>query len=146
MSENPRSETTNKSLGAMETTDVTSTIKEIEEVKGVVDATVLETSLPDKLADLSGMLNNMSEEVDSWKSWYKNDYLAVIETLKSQVEEIQNEWDTVFSSFSTQQEKVESLLQSFPGVIETATLRALTIRVAHLEQLMSQLFSESQAK
>ena len=129
-----------------DTPDTTATIKEVEEVKEIIDATVLETSLPEKVTDLRTMLDNLSEELNSWKTWHQTDYLAVIETLKSQVEEIQSEWNNVSGSVTLQQEKLESLLQSFPGVIETATLKALTIRVAHLETLMSQLFSESQAR
>jgi chromosome segregation ATPase len=126
--------------------DAASAIKEWEEVKEAVDATVSETSLPDKVTELYSILENLSEEVDSWKNWHSTDYLAVIETLKSQVEEIQKEWNIVSSGVSLQQEKLESLLQSFPGVIETATLKALSMRVTHLEKLVNQLLSESQAQ
>ena len=89
------------------------------------------------------MLQNLSEEVESWRAGHKTNYLTMIETLKTQVEEIQNEWDDLSNSISIQHKKSEALLQSFPGVIETATLIALTLRVAHLEELVSQLFSES---
>jgi len=126
--------------------DAASAIKEWEEAKEAVDATVSETSLPDKVTELYSILENLSGEVDSWRSWQKTDYLAIIETLKSQVEEIQSEWDNVSSSVSLQQEKLESLLQSFPGIIETATLKALAMRVSHLEKLVNQLLSESQAQ
>ncbi|MFC2122885.1 hypothetical protein ACFLRP_04285, partial [Bacteroidota bacterium] len=119
---------------------------EVEEVKEAVDATVSETSLPSKVIDLREMLEHLSDEVEGWKSWHKNDYLGVIETLKAQVEEIQSEWDNISSSVSKQQDKLESLLQTFPGIIETATLKALTLRVSHLEKLLAQLFTESQAK
>ena len=137
--------TASKAPSETDILETSAAIKEVEEVKEVVDANVLETSLPEKVTDLRTMLDNLGEELDSWKTWHKTDYLAVIETLKSQVEEIQSEWNSVSGSVTLQQEKLESLLQSFPGVIETATLKALTIRVAHLETLMSQLFSESQA-
>ena len=60
--------------------------------------------------------------------------------------EIQDEWTTVSASMKTQHERLENVLQSFPGVIETSTLKALSLRVTHLEQLVSQLFQESQAK
>jgi len=126
--------------------DTAETIKQVEEITEAVDTTVSETSLPDKMSDLRIMLDNLSEEVDSWREWHKNDYLAVIETLKSQVEEMQHEWNNVSGSMKTQREKLESLLESFPGVIETATLKALSLRVTHLEKLVSQLFQESQAK
>jgi chromosome segregation ATPase len=143
-------EATDKSIGQapskMDIPDATSAIKEWEEVKEAVDATVSETSLPDKVTELYSILENLSGEVDSWKNWHATDYLAVIETLKSQVEEIQKEWNIVSSGVSLQQEKLESLLQSFPGIIETATLKALSMRVSHLEKLVNQLLSESQAQ
>ncbi len=100
-------------------------------------------ALPDKVTDLRLMLQNFSEELESWRAGHKTDYLEMIETLKTQVEEIQNEWDNVSNITATQHERAESLLDSFPGVIEAATLIALTLRVAHLEELVSQLFSES---
>ena len=122
------------------------TIKQVEEIKEAVDSTVSETSLPDKVADLRDMLENLSGEVDSWKTWHKNDYLGAIETLKSQVEEIHSEWGNVSNSLMAQREKLESLLQAVPGIIETATLKALSLRVTHLEELVSKIFNESQTK
>ena len=121
-------------------------LQEVEEIKEAVSSVVTETSLTDKVEDLRYILDNLSEEVESWRKWHKNTYLEVIETLKSQVEEIQGEWNNVSGSMQTQREKLESLLQSFPGVIETSTLKALSLRVAHLEQLVSQLFQESSTK
>jgi chromosome segregation ATPase len=120
--------------------------KQVEEIKDNVNATFTETDLPEKVSDLRIMLDNLSEEVDSWRTWHQSDYLGVIETLKSQVEEIQTEWGNVSNSITVQHEKLESLLQSVPGVIETATLKSLSLRVTHLEQLISQLFNESQLK
>jgi predicted nuclease with TOPRIM domain len=126
--------------------DTTSAIRKWEEVKEAVDATVSETSLPDKVTELYSILENLSEEVHSWKNWQGNDYLGVIEALKSQVKEIQNEWDNVSNRVSRQQEKLESLLESFPGAIETATIKALSMRVSHLEKLVNQLLSEARAQ
>ena len=126
--------------------DTAKTIKQVEEITEAVDTTVSETSLPDKMSDLRIMLDNLSEEVDSWRSWRRNDYLAAIETLKAQLDDVQTEWDNVSSVMKKQSAKLESLLQSFPGVIETATLKALSLRVSHLEQLVSQIFNESQSK
>ena len=37
-------------------------------------------------------------------------------------------------------------MESFPGIVEASTLKTLSLRVTHLEQLISQLFQESQAK
>jgi len=145
--EESTSELIEKECGLPDLPDSTVAIKQVEEVREAVDATVSETTLPDKVTNLRLMLENLSEEVDRWRSWWhKTDYLELIEKLKIQVEEIHNEWDIVSKNMAIQGEKLESLLQSFPGVIETATLKALTLRVAHLEELMSQLFSESYAK
>jgi phage-related protein len=140
-----RDKATGPTVGEGAAADAASTIKEWKEVKEAVDA-VSETSLPDKVAELHSILDNLSEEVHGWKDWHENDYLAVIEAIKSQVKEIQNEWNNVSSSVSLQQEKLESLLQSFPGAIETATIKALSMRVSHLEKLVNQLVSESQAQ
>jgi len=121
-------------------------IEQVEEIKDTVSATISETNLPDKMSDLRVMLDKLSDEVDIWREQHKMDYFEVIETLKSQVEEMHNEWNNVSDSMKTQSEKLESLLESFPGVIETSTLKALSLRVAHLEQLVSQIFHESQTK
>jgi chromosome segregation ATPase len=146
MGKKARDKSIGQAAAKMSIPEAASAIKEWEEVKEAVDATVSETSLPDKVTELYSILENLSGEVDSWKNWHTTDYLAVIETLKSQVEEIQKEWNVVSSGVSLQQEKLESLLESFPGVIETATLKALSMRVTHLEKLVNQLLSESQAQ
>lgn len=123
-----------------------SVTERVEEIKENVNTTFSETNLPEKVSDLRALLDNLSEEVDSWRTWKQSDYLGVIETLKNQVEEIHLEWGNVSDSITLQHERLESLLQSVPGVIETATLKALSLRITHIEQLMSQLFHESKAK
>lgn len=145
MAKKARNKSTEPATSEVATSDTTHAFKGWEEVKEAVDA-VSETSLPDKVAELHSILDNLSEEVHSWKDWHENDYLAVIEAIKSQVKEIQNEWNNVSGSVSVQQEKLESLLDSFPGAIETATIKALAMRVTHLERLVNQLVSESQAQ
>ena len=126
--------------------DIVPVTEQVEEIKDNVNATFTETNLPEKVSDLRVMLDNISEEVVGWRTWHQTDYLGVIETLKSQVEKIQGEWGNLSSSIMNQHERLESLLQSVPGVIETATLKSLSLRVTHLEQLISQLFHESQLK
>ena len=133
----------NTIINTIETIDST---KQVEEIREAVGTSVIETSLPDKVHDLRIMLDNLSQEVDSWRAWHKTDYLEVIETLKSQVEEVQIEWNSLSESIQNQREKLESLIQAAPGVIDTATLKALTLRVSHLEQLVSQIVNESQTK
>ena len=127
-------------------TETTTQAKQVEEIKEAVAETVTETSLPDKMSDLRTTLETLSEEVDSWRAWRKNDYLAAIETLKTQLDDVQTEWDNVSDAMQKQSEKLESLLQSFPSIIETATLKTLSLRVSHLEQLVSQLLNESQTE
>jgi hypothetical protein len=126
--------------------DTEETIKQVEEIKDAVAETVTDTSMTDKVTDLHTMIDNITDEVDSWKSWHKTEYLEAMESIKSKVGEIEEEWDNVADSMKGQREKLETLLDSFPGVIETATLKALSLRVTHLEKLVSQLFQESYAK
>lgn len=133
--------------GSPEQGEVTSVIQqEVQEIKEAVSSVVSETSLAERVEALRTSLENVSEEVEGWRTWRKSTYLEVLEALKSQVEDIHGEWDNVSARMKTQSEKLESLLQSFPGVIETSTLKALSLRVSHLEQLISQLFQESNAK
>jgi len=127
-------------------TEAITAAKQVEEIKEAVADTVAETSMPDKMSDLRTTLETLSEEINNWRAWRKDDYLAAIETLKTQVDDTQAEWDNVSGVMKKQSERLESLLQSFPGVIETATLKTLSLRVSHLERLVSQLFSESQTK
>jgi hypothetical protein len=51
--------------------EATHTIKQVEEIKEAVEATVTDTSLPEKVGDLRDMLEHLSGEVDSWKTWHK---------------------------------------------------------------------------
>lgn len=146
---NPETDTktlTREQESIFNTVETMDAIKQVEVIKEAVDTTVIETSLPDKVQDLHIMLDNLSQEVDSWRAWHKTDYLEVIETLKSQVEEVQIEWNSLSDSIQSQREKLESLIQAAPGLIDTATLKALSLRVMHLEQLVSQIVSESQTK
>ena len=70
-------------------------IEQAEEIKDTVSETNSEANLTEKMSDLRVMLDNLSEEVGSWREWHRIDYLEVIETLKSQVEEMQNEWNNM---------------------------------------------------
>ncbi len=134
-------------LDSTEPSEVSSDIQqEVQEIKEAVAEVVSETSLPDKVEALRSNIESLSKEAQSWRTWQKNTYVEALETLNSQVSEIQNEWATVSSSMKCQHERLETALQSFPGIIEASTLKALSLRVTHLEQLVSQLFQESQAK
>lgn len=126
--------------------EVHPTVKQVEQITRAVDEAVSDTSLPIKVEELRTNLENLSEEVKGWRKWRKDTYLEAIESLKSQVEEIESEWNNVASSMNTQRERLETVLQSFPGILETATLKALSLRITHLERLVSQLVQESSTK
>ncbi len=134
-------------LDSTELSEISADIQqEVQEIKEAVAEVVSETSLPDKVDALRSNIEGLSEEVDSWRTWQKNTHIEALETLNSQVSEIQDEWAAVSTSMRAQHERLEAVLQSFPGIIEASTLKALSLRVTHLEQLASQLFQESQAK
>jgi len=122
------------------------TVQQVKRMKKAVGEPVSRTNLSGKMADLNTMLENLSDEVDSLRVWHKTDYLEALEVLKSQVQEIRDEWQNFHQGIQSQRDKFESVLQSFPGVIETATLKALSLRVVHLEQLISELFQETHAR
>lgn len=120
--------------------------QEVSEIKDAVSEVVSETSLADKVDELRTFIENISEDVQSWPKSRVETYIESLETLKSQVDDIQSEWNTVSTGVKTQQDRLESLLESFPGIIETSTLRALSLRMTHLEKLVSNLVGESNAK
>lgn len=105
-----------------------------------------EDSFTEKVGDLRENLATISAEAESPKPWPRDRYLQALEDLRNQVETIHQEWETVSANSRADREKLEAFLQSFPGAVETATLRALSLRVSHLESLVSQLFEERQSK
>ena len=124
-------------------TDIRHEVEEITEAYGEI---VGETSLADKVEELRTYINNISEDVESWRTSRVETYIEALEILKSQVDEVQTEWNSVSSSMKAQRERLESILESFPGIIETSTLRALSLRVTHLESLVTKLVEESNAQ
>ncbi len=147
MRDNKTEAVNEEKLDSAEPSEVSLDIQqEVKEIKEAVADVVSETSLPDKVDALRSNIENLSEEVQSWRTWQKNTHLEALETLNSQVSEIQDEWATVSGSMKSQYERLEVAMQSFPGIIEASTLKALFLRITHLEQLVSQLLQESQAK
>ena len=120
--------------------------REVEEVKEAVHGVIEEAPLPDKVESLQAMIEDISDEVKGWRNGHTGPYMETLETLKLQVDEIQQEWTSVASTLHIQREKLETLLESFPGAIETSAVRAISLRVTHLENLISQLLEESRAK
>jgi len=110
------------------------------------EAKEAEALLSDKVEALSDSLGIMSEEAQTKPGWRRDDYIAALESLKAQVEEIQKQWNSVSEYVKAERQRVESLLQSFPGIIEFSTLHAQSLRLNHLEQLVSELFQELHTK
>jgi len=105
-----------------------------------------EESLSEKVDRLRDQLATISEQAESQRRLRPEEYLQALETLRQHVDAIQAEWETVAAQTRAQREQLESLLQAFPGAIETSTLRALALRVTHLESLVSELVEERESK
>jgi len=111
--------------------------QEVEEVASGMREATNESALSEKVETLRRSINDLSQEVYSWRG--QDYYLEAIEGIQQQVDGIQQEWNTVSEAMRTQRERLESLLQAFPGVIETSTLRALSMRLKHLEEVVTTL-------
>lgn len=118
--------------------------QEVEEVTSGIKEATDESTLSEKVEALRESLNDISQEVNSWRG--KDYYLESIENLKHQVDGIHEEWNTLSETMRLQRERLESLLEAFPGVIETSTLRALSLRLIHLEEVVSEIVNERQNK
>ena len=119
---------------------------EVEEIKDAVQEIVDDSILAAKVESLRITVEDVSGEIQSWRSGANHAYVEAIETLKVQVAETQQEWCSVSTTLSNQRERLETLLESFPGIIETSTLKALSLRVNHLEQLVSEIIDETNNK
>ena len=118
--------------------------QEVREATNNIREATDESTISDKVDALRQNLTDISEEVYSWRG--KNFYLEAIEGMKQQVNDIQEEWDAIRTTMDAERERLESLLQAFPGVIETSTLRALAMRLRHLEEVVADLVNERQSK
>ena len=119
---------------------------EVEEIKEVVDEVVTEESLTEKVEALRSNIDSLGFKISNWDKWYERDYAKTLESLKRQIVEVEEEWLTVGSKLQAQGERLDTLLQSFPGVIETTAIKALSLRVTHLEQLVSKIIEEERSK
>ena len=119
---------------------------EVEEIKEAVDEVVTEESLFEKVEALRSNIDSLGNKIKSWDNWYEGDYAKTLESLKKQVVEVEEEWLTIGSRLQAQGERLDTLLQSFPGVIETTAIKALSLRVTHLEKLVSKLIEEERSK
>jgi len=117
----------------------------VQDIKQTVDE-VQETHLDEKVEALRSNIDNISEDVQTWRLPERDTYLEALESLRGHVGEIESEWGTVSATMKTQRERLESLLESFPGVIETSSIRVLALRLNHLEGLVSKLVEEENTK
>src|SRR5918996_3064918 len=99
--------------------------QESQEIKEVVHGIVHVAPFSDKVDTLHAFIEDISEEVKSWRNGRKGPYLETLETLKQQVDEVRQEWTSVAGTLKTQRERLEA----FPGAIETSAMRALSLRV-----------------
>ncbi len=120
--------------------------QEVEEIKDVVHGIVDEAGLAERVESLRITVDDIFDEIQSWRNGRNRSYVESVDTLRAQVTGIEEEWESVSSTLKTQRERLETLLESFPGIIETSSFRALSLRTTHLEQLVSQLMEESGAK
>jgi predicted nucleic acid-binding Zn-ribbon protein len=67
---------------------------------------------------------------------------ADVAALQQQVEDVQAEWQSLTAGLQAQRERLETLLQSFPSAVEVSAVRALAMRVTHMEELVDQLLGE----
>ncbi len=119
---------------------------EVEEIKEAVDEVVAEESLTEKVEVLRSNIGKLDTKIRNWDKWYEGDYTKTLESLKKQVVEVEEEWLTVGSKLQAQGERLDTLLNSFPGVIETTTIKALSLRLTHLEKLVAEIVEEKRSK
>ncbi|MEX2431323.1 MAG: hypothetical protein WD645_05325 [Dehalococcoidia bacterium] len=128
------------------TADVSALQQEVIGLRDFVEGAIAETSLDEKVETLRGAIDRVNEEVISWRGRPKQPDIEMVQSLKAQVEAVQAEWKALTSGFQAQRERLDALLQSFPGVVEVSAVRALALRVSHLEELVDQLLAEQRAR
>jgi len=110
------------------------------------DTSPAEQSLSEKMEEFRENLESISQEAENQQVWPKAQYMQALNSLQDQIAAIQREFEVVSADYRGQRQQLESLLNAFPGTIEMSTLRALSLRVNHLESLVSELFKEKESK
>ncbi|MCF8107720.1 MAG: hypothetical protein K9J81_01875 [Desulfohalobiaceae bacterium] len=106
----------------------------------------------DKVNSIRDSVDSLNEEASShsekekWSAERKLYYLQAIENLQKEVNEMEIEWNNLYSHIHKQSEKLESLLTSFPDTLDISTLKILSIRLSHLEKLVSDHINEERGK
>lgn len=117
----------------------------VEGVAGIREA-VAESSLEEKVERLRGVVDSLSREVQGLPRFLQGVDSRYLQELQQQVAEVQAEWGSLSTYMKTQFERLDSLLSSFPGVVEVSAVRALCIRLSQLEDLVSRHVEDSRAK
>jgi ribosomal 50S subunit-associated protein YjgA (DUF615 family) len=123
--------------------------QEVDEIREIVNNVVHDAPFTEKVHSLYDIIEEISQELKcrrNGQSGSRLTSLQSLESLRQHVDDLHQEWNSVAATLHTQRERLEALLDSFPGAIETSTVRALSLRVSHLEQLVAQLVEESRAE
>jgi hypothetical protein len=120
--------------------------QEVDEIREIVHGVIHDNPFSDKVHTLYDIIEEIGNELKCRRNGQNGSRLETLDTLRQHVNDLHQEWNSVASTLHAQRERLEALLDSFPGAIETSTVRALSLRVSHLEQLVAQLVEESRAK
>lgn len=121
--------------------------QEVDEIREIVHGIVHDAPFPEKVHSLYDIIEEISDELKCRRNGHNGgSRIQSVDSLRQNVDELHQEWNSVASTLHTQRERLEALLDTFPGAIETSTVRALSLRVSHLEQLVAQLVEESRAE
>ena len=120
--------------------------QEVDEIREIVHGIVHDTPFSEKVHTLYDIIEEISDELRCRRNIQSGSRIQSIEVLRQNIDELHQEWNSVATTLHAQRERLEALLDSFPGAIETSTVRALSLRVSHLEQLVAQLVEESRAR
>lgn len=119
--------------------------QEVDEIREIVHGVIHDTPFSEKVHNLYDIIEEISNEIRFRRNGPGSPRIEPLESMRQTVEDLHQEWNSVATTLHAQRERLENLLESFPGAIETSTIRALSLRVTHLEQLTHQLVEESRA-
>jgi hypothetical protein len=119
--------------------------QEVDEIREIVHGIVHDTPFSEKVHTLYDIIEEISDELKCRRNGQNGSRLQSVEALRQNIDDLHQEWNSVATTLHAQRERLEALLDSFPGAIETSTVRALSLRVSHLEQLVAHLVEESRS-
>lgn len=129
-----------------EPTDLAAVEEEVREVRDAVSAAASDSNLADKVYALSNAIDQVTREVAGLRGVPKGPDIETFQALRSQVSEVRTEWESLNAGLQAQRDRLDTLLQSFPGAVEVSAVRALALRVSHLEALVGELMEGQRAR